>query len=445
MISLPQGAGLCISMLEQAGFKAYAVGGCVRDSLLGKSPADFDLCTSAEPSQICRVFEKMPLVRNGEKHGTIGVCADHALYEITTFRREGGYEDSRHPDWVEFVSSIEEDLSRRDFTVNAMAYHPAEGLIDPFGGQEDLKNGILRAVGEPGRRFQEDALRILRGVRFSVRFGLTPEKSTLEAMLSHCPLMAQLARERIFDELCKLLPLVKKEDLLRYNAVFAQVIPELRPCMGFEQHSPYHLYDVFTHTAQVVEGCPPDLTLRWAALLHDAGKPGTFLMDETGRGHFRGHDALGASLADRALTRLKAPTKLREQVVFLVGHHMVPWEENRVFLRRRLAKWGADSCRQLLLLQQADFLGKGTSASLEETKLPRVQALLEQLLLEQPPLSLRELAVKGADLINAGFPACPGMGKLLDFLLTQVVEEKLPNEKAALLDLASRERNRFFS
>ena len=223
---LPQPVQFCIHLLEQAGYPTYAVGGCVRDSLLGLQPHDYDLCTAATPQEICRVFSAYSLVRAGEKHGTIGVVLDGAVYEITTFRTEGDYTDSRHPGWVAFVPNVEQDLARRDFTVNAMAYSPTRGFADPFGGQSDLQSKTLRAVGDANHRFTEDALRILRGVRFSVKYRLQPERSTLEAMLQLAPRLHNIAAERIFDELCKLLPLVTAEDLITFTPILQQILPE---------------------------------------------------------------------------------------------------------------------------------------------------------------------------------------------------------------------------
>jgi tRNA nucleotidyltransferase (CCA-adding enzyme) len=236
---------------------------------------------------------------------------DGELIEITTFRTEGDYEDNRHPGWVRFVTDIESDLSRRDFTVNAMAYSPTRGFADPFGGREDLKNRVLRAVGDPERRFSEDALRILRGVRFSVRYGLTVETHTAAAMTRLAPLMDHLARERVFDELCGLLPLVRAEDLARFQGILTQVIPELTDTVDFDQKNPHHALDLYSHIAHVVQHVPGVLPLRWAALLHDIGKPGTFSLDSNGIGHFLGHAKLGAEMANSILLRLKAPTALR--------------------------------------------------------------------------------------------------------------------------------------
>lgn len=428
---LPRSVLLCMHTLEQAGFDVYAVGGCVRDALLGLSPHDYDLCTNALPAETAALFEGRTLVRSGEKHGTIGVVIDGEVIEITTFRTEGGYQDSRHPDWVRFVSTIKEDLSRRDFTVNAMAYSPKTGYIDPFGGQADLANKILRTVGDPQARFSEDALRILRGVRFGVRFQLTLEKTTLEAMKSLSPLMDKLAKERVFDELCKLLPLVSAEDLCTYRDILARALPALSDCIGFAQHNPHHLYDVYTHTAHVVEAVPSDLALRWAALLHDCGKPDTFFLDENGRGHFHGHAKVSAEKASRLLSDLKAPNALRERVVFLITHHMTELTPDKKLLKKRLGKYGVEEVFQLLALQEADFGGKGTAE--DRSDFSQIRGLLKEILAEDACLTVKDLAIDGRDLLAIGFPAGKALGACLEYLLEQVQDEKIPNGRDILL------------
>jgi tRNA nucleotidyltransferase (CCA-adding enzyme) len=427
---LPEYALQCIRRLESAGFAAYAVGGCVRDACLGLQPHDYDLCTSAKPAQIKAIFADLPLVTAGEKHGTIGVVVEGNVVEITTFRTEGGYTDSRHPTWVEFVDDITGDLARRDLTVNAMAYSPTRGFADPFGGREDLKNGILRAVGDPGTRFTEDALRILRAVRFSVRYGLRPEAETEAAMLRLAPLMEHLARERVFDELCKLLPAVTAEDLLRWAPILCQVMPELTPCIGFDQQNYHHLYDVFTHTAKAVEHVPGELALRWAALLHDIGKPGCFTLDAQGVGHFYGHEKVSAEMASAILRRLKAPTALRQRVVFLIEKHMAPLEPDKKYLRRRLSRWGMDAVRQLLALQRADRIATGTEV--DDPRFARIEAILAQIEAENACLTLKDLAIGGRELMALGYSG-PAIGQTLNRLLELVIDEQVENEKDALL------------
>ncbi len=431
-MELSKAASKCICTLENAGFEAYAVGGCVRDALLGLTPHDYDLCTNATPAETAELFADFTLVRSGEKHGTVGVVIEGEVIEITTFRTEGGYTDSRHPDWVRFVPTVEEDLSRRDFTVNAMAYNPSRGYIDPFGGQQDLENKILRAVGDPRTRFSEDALRILRGLRFGVRFRLTPEENTWLAMNEMAHLLDRIAKERIFDELCKLLPLVNDRDLILFAPILAKVLPELAPSVGFLQHNPHHKYDVYTHTAKVVSAVPGDLILRWAALLHDCGKPTSFTLDETGRGHFKGHAAESAKIAEAILLNLKAPTALREQVVFLVEKHMATLAADKKLLRRRLGQYGTEQLYRLLSLQEADFGGKGVENG-EENPFPAIRTLLAEVLAEDACLTVKDLAINGKDLIEMGIPAGPQIGECLASLLEQVQDEKIPNTRQALL------------
>ena len=430
MMTLPKSAARCMAVLENAGFAAYAVGGCVRDSLLGLTPHDYDLCTAADPEQMKQLFRDFPLVLAGEKHGTVGVIIGGEVVEITTFRTEGQYLDNRHPAHVEFVTDIESDLSRRDFTVNAMAWSPNRGLCDPFGGREDLKSRTLRAVGDPATRFREDSLRILRGVRFAVRYGLVPEPATESAMISLSPLMDNLARERVFDELCKLLPLVTAGDLLRFAPVLCQVIPELQPLVGFQQHTVHHAYDIFTHTAHVAEHVPAQPVLRWAALLHDIGKPACFTLDGEGCGHFYGHAKVSAQMADAILRRLKASTALRERVVLLIEQHMTPLTPDKKLLRRRLAQYGAETVAQLLALQQADT--KGTGVTEGALDFNGVEPLLSELLAEDACLSIKDLAVNGHDLMALGYSG-PAIGKALQQLLALVLDERIPNEKAALI------------
>ena len=433
MMTLPPSAERCRKRLEDAGFAAYAVGGCVRDDLLGQNPQDFDLCTEAFPANTEAVFANYKLVLAGKKHGTVGVVVQGKVVEITTWRTEGDYRDNRHPQWVEFVPTIEQDLARRDFTINAMAYSPTRGYADPFGGRTDLEKKILRCVGDPERRFREDSLRILRGVRFAVKYGLEVEEKTLEAMFALAPLMENLARERVFDELCGLLPYVNAADLLRFGPILGAVIPELMPMMGFQQHSPHHAYDVFTHTAYVVEGVSGDQTRRWAALLHDSGKIATFTRDETGRGHFYGHAQKSAEIADTVLRRLKAPRDLREDVVFLIEKHMTKLEPDKKLLRRRLAQFGWERVKDLLNLQEADMGSKGLGIPVEISQFSQLRELLEEIAEENACLSLKDLAVNGHDLMELGYSGRE-IGEKLNLLLEKVIEEEVANEKEALLE-----------
>ncbi len=429
---LPEYVQACLDTLEKAGFAAYCVGGCVRDALLGRCPQDYDICTAALPEQTETLFAGHSLVLAGKKHGTVGVVCGREVVEITTFRTEGTYADSRHPDWVEFVDDVEKDLARRDFTVNAMAFSPSRGFADPFGGREDLKNSILRAVGDPAKRFEEDALRILRGLRFAARYGLTIEDATWQDMLAEKQRMEALARERVFGELCGLLRVVSARELVRFAPLLAAVIPELEPMIGFDQRSPHHTYDVFTHTAHVVEAVPEELPLRWAALLHDVGKVPTFTQDATGRGHFYGHAGIGGEMADGILRRLKAPNELREQAVFLIQHHMTKLEPEKKLLRRNLARFGREKLEQLLALQEADMGSKGIRKPGEMEQFPAIRGVLREIEEEDSCLSLKDLAVTGHDLMALGLSG-KAIGEALNRLLEKVLDEELPNDRDSLL------------
>ena len=430
---LPPYVKACIDALEGAGFAAYAVGGCVRDDLLGLQPQDFDLCTNALPEQTEDIFKNYRLILSGKKHGTVAVILGKNVVEITTFRTEGGYQDNRHPDWVKFVPNIEEDLSRRDFTVNAMAYSPTRGYADPFGGQADLQAGVLRAVGDPRQRFQEDALRILRGIRFASRYGFALDGETEKAMAELAPTMDSLAKERIFDELSKILPKLDAAALNRFAPILAQVIPELAPMIGFDQRSPHHAYDLLTHVGKVVEKMPNDPALRWAALLHDVGKVPTFTQDATGRGHFYGHAQVSAQMADAILQNLKAPNALRQEVVTLIGQHMAKGDADKRLLRRRLNQLGWETFCKLLTLQEADMTSKGTPC--DPAVFAEIRQSLAELREENACFTLKDLAVNGRDLMALGITG-KALGQTLQLLLELVMDETLPNEKKALLQKA---------
>ena len=438
-MEIPYYVNECMTALRMSGFQAWAVGGCVRDSLLGKRPHDYDLCTDAMPEETEAVFAGRSLVTAGKKHGTIGVVTAGGVVEITTFRRDGAYSDSRHPDRVAFVNDIREDLSRRDFTVNAVAWSEGTGYCDPFGGRKDLEKKLLRAVGDPDTRFREDALRILRGVRFALRFSLTPEKNTLEAMLRQVPLLDSLSRERVFSELCGILPLLTVDAMALYAPILTQAVPELAPTVRFDQHSPHHAYDLYTHISHVVAAVPGELTLRWAALLHDIGKVPTFTQDETGRGHFYGHAGESARMADRILRQLTAPNALREQVVVLIKNHMTPLQPERKALRRSISRFGREMTEKLLQLQEADMGSKGTGEDEGTPVFSQVRELLYQMDAEAALPTLKDLAVNGNDLMELGYSG-KEIGACLNMLLSLVVDETIPNTREVLLAAAGRWR-----
>ena len=493
----PTPAREALSRLTAAGFEAWLVGGCVRDALLGREPGDWDIATSALPEQTEAVFAGARIIETGLKHGTVTVLLggtdrggqraaawDQAALqggndkdrkvlplEITTFRTEAGYSDHRHPDSVAFTRSLEEDLARRDFTINAMAQNQRGETVDLFGGLDDLKNRIIRCVGDPYARFDEDALRILRALRFASQLDFGIDPATAEAAFALKDSLALVSRERIAVELTKLLlgPAVRRI-VTEYWPILAVPLPELAPMAGLDQRSPYHCYDVLEHSAAAAEATPPDKITRWAALLHDAGKPACFTLDEAGRGHFYGHAKPGTEIARAALTRLKFDRDTIHRVSRLVELHDYPIDppvepvgggvldapqvsasggfgasrtppptkisaaERAV--RRLIGKLGEADFFRLLDLKRADALAhhpdyRGRAAACERL------AALARALLDQPPcFTVRDLAVNGNELLALGFPKGPALGKTLNALLEAVLNGELPNEKAALLAAA---------
>ncbi len=437
MWELPEGADFVLDRLQAAGYQAYAVGGCVRDTLLGRTPKDWDVCTSALPEQMQQVFADCHVIETGLQHGTLTVMYEHAPFEVTTFRVDGEYTDHRHPDEVIFVADVREDLSRRDFTVNAMAWSPATGLVDAFGGQEDLKRRVIRCVGEPARRFDEDALRIMRALRFASTYGFSIDPETDVAIHALKHTLTGVAAERIRAELAKLLcgPGVGK--ILRvYRDVFYVIMPQLAPMNGFDQRTQWHCYDVWEHTVRAVESIPPTETLRLTMLLHDAGKPGCFTVDEQGQGHMYGHQHLSAEIAAEVLASLRVDGATRDRVITLVKHHTYQFKAERRAMLRLLSRFGEEVARQLLQIRRADESAKGTRPQAEiDAQISELEAALDEVLSEQLCFSLKDMAVNGRDIMALG---CRGkaVGECLNSLLARLLDESLPNERKALLAAA---------
>ncbi len=438
---LPQAVLGLIALLEQAGFSAYAVGGCVRDSLLGLEPHDWDLCTSALPEQIQEVFKDFRAVDTGLKHGTLTVLVDHVPYEITTFRIDGDYSDHRHPDSVSFVSDLREDLARRDFTVNAMAFSPETGLADPFRGQEDLSAGVIRCVGEAEKRFSEDALRILRALRFASVYNFAVEAETDRALRRMAPDLQKVAGERLREEFLKLLCGKACGRILReYPEVLGWILPDLRPMFGYDQKNHHHSFDLWEHTVQGVEGVPPDPVLRLTMLLHDTGKPLVRTMDEHGEAHYRGHPKASAEIALRAAETLRLDNAFRDRLFTLVLNHDIPLRNaagevdvEPSFLLHRLNRLGEENLRAVFLIHRADRIATGyTTAAREDERLKRRMDALDALLASRPCFTLKDLAVNGNDAVAAGLKG-PAVGEALRSLLDDVMDGRLPNEREALL------------
>lgn len=422
-----------------AGYEAYLVGGCVRDSLLGTEPDDYDIASSATPEEVKALFaddgaSRWKLIETGLKHGTLTLLSEGMPLEITTFRRESGYSDGRHPDAVAFTRSLPEDLSRRDFTINAMAYESRTGLVDPFGGKDDLASGLIRAVGEPEKRFSEDALRILRALRFSAVLGFPLEAKTEAAARCLSQKLLRISAERVAVELKKLLT---GKDVLRvllqYTDILGVVLPELLPMKGFDQRNRHHIYDVLTHTAHTVAALPADPLLRMAGLFHDAGKPAVFSLDEEGVGHFYGHASRSAALAEEALTRLKWDSAGKSEIVRLVRWHDLPIEATEKGVRRALGKMTPDFLEKLLLLKRADNLAQHPAYHDRQKVISSIEALAKDILARQECFSLRDLALNGDDLLALGMKPGRALGLTLKRLLSLVVDGELPNERNALL------------
>ena len=437
---IPEYVNCILSQLRQAGFKAYAVGGCVRDILRGAAPHDWDVCASARPDEIQQVFFDLPQIDTGKKHGTIAVILDHKPVEITTFRADGDYLDNRHPAAVTFLTDLEGDLARRDFTVNAMALDEDEQPIDLFGGREDLKNHIIRTVGDPAQRFREDGLRILRGLRFASRLDFAIEPATARAMIAERELLTNISAERIFTELKGILTGQAAGRVLRQFApVIFAILPELAPLAGFEQHSPYHDSDVWEHTLRALEASPGDVVFRLALLFHDCGKPACFTRDETGRGHFYGHPQKSRELAEQALRRLKCDNDSLERVLYLIEKHDTWLPETEKNMRRLVMAVGETRLWDLLTVQRCDALAHaplGRDPALRNIE--KWEKLLDAVLQDAPCLSLKDLALSGDDLLALGMVPGPRMGQLLNQILEQVADGELRNERPALLAYAKK-------
>lgn len=420
-----------LNALKQAGHRAVLVGGCVRDSLLSIPLHDYDAATSAMPEEIKYACSAFHCVETGIKHGTITVISDGLPVEVTTFRQESGYSDHRRPDKVEFTDRLTEDLARRDFTVNAIAWEP-EGITDPFGGQEDLKNRLIRCVGDPDRRFEEDALRVIRGLRLAAQLKFDLHPNTAAAIHRHGAELSLVAWERISAEFVRLLCSPGAIQILSdFPEIVAQIIPELKDSMGFNQKNAHHIYDVYTHSLKTLENVPPVPTLRLAALLHDVGKPSVFSMGEDGQGHFYNHVPKSVELAETALHRLRLDKTTCTKVLTLIERHHLPVEISERWAGKWLSKLGEETFFDLLALKRADALACAPHPG-EENILDEVEAIARNLLTRSPCLTLKDLAINGRDAMAAGLRGRE-IGQQLNFLLEQVAEGLLPNDRAVLL------------
>ena len=425
-------ASRVLQRLEAAGHQAYLVGGCVRDLLRGAEPHDMDITTSARPEEVLALFEGFA-IPTGLQHGTVTVRQDGEHFEVTTFRADGEYSDHRRPDSVRFSDSLQEDLRRRDFTVNAMAMDLRGRVYDFHGGRADLEKGLLRCVGDAETRFGEDALRILRCLRFASVLGFAIEEETAAAVENCAPLLGHIAAERIREEMTKLLcGDGALEVLLTYPRVFGTFLPEILPCVGFDQQNVHHLYDVWAHTAHAVAAAPKEPLLRWTLLLHDLGKPGCFTVDEAGQGHFYGHDALGAALAADITRRLRFDKKSAQRIELLIARHMRQIEPTEKAVGRVLRQLGEEALRQLLIVKRSDASACHPDFAWQTGHLDEAEAVLDRLLAQETCFTLRHLAVNGHDLMAIGLQGS-AIGEALNAALDAVAEGTLTNEKEAII------------
>lgn len=443
IINIPKDANHLIHTLQNHGHKAYCVGGCCRDAILGLKPHDWDLCISATPEEMLEIFKDYHTYDAGLKHGTLTVMLHGEPYEITTFRKETGYSDSRHPDSVEFVSDICEDLARRDFTINAMAYNEEEGLVDPFCGIEDIKNKVIRCVGDAKERFNEDALRIMRAIRFAAKLDFEIETNTsiqIHSLKNH---LKDISQERITSEFCKIAQTDKFADMVCfYTDVFATFIPEITPMIDFNQKNPYHQHTVFMHTLYAVENCiSDDLITRLAVFFHDIGKPECAIIDkdDPNRLHFWGHGEVSAKMTDEIMRRMKFDNKTREAVVELVYYHDAKFEVSERNIRHWLGKIGPEQYERLLDVRVADIMGQKEEYQPQRLeKVRKMRALYKEMMKKEQCYTLKELAISGTNLINVGYKPGKELGCMLKELLQMVVDGELENDEETLVSYAER-------
>ena len=436
---VPDTVSAVMAQLADAGYEAYIVGGCVRDALLGREPHDWDMTTNATPNQM-KAAVGFHSIDTGLKHGTITFVVDHEPIEVTTFRTDGVYSDGRHPDSIEFAATLEEDLSRRDFTVNAMAWSAATGVVDPFGGAADLRERLLRCVGDAHERFSEDGLRVMRALRFAAVYGFEVEEETARAAHAKKWMLSAVSEERICTELAKMMKAPNGAHLAaivkQFADVMLQVMPELEPTYGLDQENPHHDRDCWTHMVDVMAQVEPDPTLRIAALVHDAGKPACKVKGDDGVAHYLGHAEKGAEIAEALLRRLKFPRRTIEEVVFLVAQHDSWPAPTARSARRFLARCGdEESARKLLALMKADR-GAHAPGSVEDKadELEDFAVFMEAALKEDTAFTVKDMEVNGRDLLAKGWAEGPALGAELQRLFDMVLSGDLPNERAALLE-----------
>lgn len=435
-IDLPENVGFILERLKKNGYEAYLVGGCIRNILLGIEPKDYDFTTNASPEEIISSFPECTTVATGIRFGTVTVVIEKEPYEITTYRVDGEYNDNRRPNEVAFTKSLSEDLKRRDFTVNALAYNPDEGVIDLFGGADDLKNGIIRAIGDSDKRFNEDGLRILRGLRFASQYNMKIEKETADSIHRNRELLRNISVERIADELNKLICGNCEGIIREFHDVFAVFIPELEKCVGFEQHTKYHNRDVFEHILATVSAIKPEKHLRLAMLFHDIGKPDYFTMTG-GVGHFKGHAKGSREIAEIFFKDFKYDRHTAERVVTLVKYHDIVLENRDNLIKRYLNKFGEEMIFDIIDVHIADDMGKAPEYRKRIELYNEIKNRTKEIIRDRECFSVKRLEINGNDLIALGYRGAE-IGQKLNQLLDMVIENNRLNKREILLDLAKR-------
>jgi len=441
-INIPENPALAIKMLMDEGFEAGVVGGCVRDAIMGEIPHDWDICTSALPLEIQIVFKKFRQLTMGLKHGTVVIIIAGENIEITTYRIDGEYLDGRRPENVEFTRSLVEDLGRRDYTQNAIFYNDVQGIVDPFNGARDIKNKVIRAVGDADKRLKEDALRILRGVRFASKLGFQVEEATKNAMFSNKELLKNISIERVTVEFIKTLQGEDAKSVLEeFQEIISYIIPEIKSMIGFKQNNPYHVYDVWEHTVVAVNNVD-DLILKLTMFFHDIGKPSCYTVDEKGIGHFYGHQDSSARITFEIFKRMKMTNadgingNDLKDVIELIKYHDIRIEPRKKSVRRVLSKLEGNQLQfqRLLLVKRADILAQAPDKL--ESRLKEIQAIeliFKDVVKEKACTTLKDLDVTGKDLIDIGVPQGREIGIVLNKLLKEVINERVFNEKEELL------------
>lgn len=442
-ILIPEEIKSILEKLNNNGFEAYVVGGCVRDSILGNTPKDWDICTAALPEETMKIFNDYDIIETGLKHGTITLMGENDSYEITTFRIDGEYSDGRHPDEVSFTTNLKEDLSRRDLTINSLAADKNGNIIDYFNGLKDIENKIIRCVGNPINRYNEDALRILRTLRFASIFNFSINENTKNAIKSLYVNLNNVSQERISSEFVKLLKGKNCTNILReYSEVFFFIIPELKDMFNFNQNNPNHQFDVWEHTLKVLENIENknDINLMISGLFHDIGKPSTYSVDKNGIGHFYNHFQISGTMTENILKRMRFSNETIKEVstlVFLHDREIVPSKRSILKLLNQINK---DMFNKLLLLKKADTLAKKENnfSDPKLEKINEISIMLNSFDLQKECFSLKALKINGKDLINLGLAPGEEFKIILNEILMLVIEDKIPNEKEKLLEYISK-------